>query len=130
MTFKEALSKIETSQPPSYGRGNHKYSSVWEPGEKVPSKTFRVHLTTRTLLQVWKLCRDWLTSEHNKILDILKLGCTLPNLANIFLHESITANFYSSKQRDQNLLDKIREPLVGGPSLFFPKNCSGRDPDS
>ena len=99
-------------------------------GEKSTFKIFRVHLTKQTLLKVWKLCRNWLTSDRNKTLDILKLGCTLPNIAKIFLHESITANFYPSKERDPNLLDKIREPLVGGPSLFFPKNCSGRDPDS
>ena len=31
---------------------------------------------------------------HDKNIDMLKLGCTLPNLANICLHKSTDAEFY------------------------------------
>ena len=31
---------------------------------------------------------------HNKKIDKLKLGCTLPGLANICLHKSTTAKIY------------------------------------
>ena len=33
---------------------------------------------------------------HDKDIDMLKLGCTLPNLANICLHKSTDAKFYPS----------------------------------
>ena len=32
--------------------------------------------------------------HHNKGFDVLKLGCTLPNLANIFLHKSTESKIY------------------------------------
>ena len=48
---------------------------------------------------------------------MLKLGCTLPNLANICLHKSTDANFYPFTEGDKDLLEKIREDVVGGPSI-------------
>ena len=48
-----------------------------------------------------------------------KLGCTLPNLANICLHSSTNAKFYPFTENDRDLLNKIREDMVGGPSIVF-----------
>ena len=56
---------------------------------------------------------------HDKNIDMLKLGCTLPNLANNCLHKSTDANFYPFTVGDKGLLDKIREDVVGGPSIVF-----------
>ena len=56
---------------------------------------------------------------HKKGIDMLKLGCTLPNLANICLHKSTSANFYPFTETDKDLLQKIREDMVGGPSIVF-----------
>ena len=50
---------------------------------------------------------------------MLKLGCTLPNLANICLHQSTDAKFYPFTEGDQDLLEEIREDVVGGPSIVF-----------
>ena len=50
---------------------------------------------------------------------MLKLGCTLPNLANICLHKSTDAKFYPFTERDKDLLRKNREDVVGGPSIVF-----------
>ena len=43
---------------------------------------------------------------HDKDIDMLKFGCTLPNLANICLHISTEANFYPFTEGDQDLLEK------------------------
>ena len=56
---------------------------------------------------------------HKKEIDVLKLGCTLPNLANICLHTSTSAKFYPFTETDKDLLQKIREEMVGGPSIVF-----------
>ena len=56
---------------------------------------------------------------HKKKIDMLKLGCTLPNLANICLHKSTSAKLYSFTETDIDLLQKIREDMVGGPSIVF-----------
>ena len=55
----------------------------------------------------------------NKAIDMLKLGCTLPNLTNICLHKSIGSKFYPFTGSDKDLLEKIREVMVGGPSIVF-----------
>ena len=60
-----------------------------------------------------------LVFHHKKGIDMLKLGCTLPNLANICLHKSTNAKFYPFTEADKDLLQKIREDMVGGPSIVF-----------
>ena len=56
---------------------------------------------------------------HQKEIDMLRLGCTLPNLANICLHKSTDSKFYPFTESDKELLEKIREDTVGGPSIVF-----------
>ena len=51
---------------------------------------------------------------YNKGIDMLKLGGTLANLANICLKNH---NFFPFVEADKDLLDKIREDLTGGPSI-------------
>ena len=60
---------------------------------------------------------------HDKDIDMLKLGCTLPNLANICLHKSTDAKFYPFTEGDKDLLGKIREDVVGGPSIVFTRKA-------
>ena len=60
---------------------------------------------------------------HNKGIDMLKLGCTLPNLANICLHKSTDSIFYPFTESDKDLLGEIREDMVGGPSIVFKRKA-------
>ena len=50
---------------------------------------------------------------------MLKLGCTLPNLANICLHKYTISRFYPFTETDKHLLQNIREDMVGGLSIVF-----------
>ena len=56
---------------------------------------------------------------HDKDIDMLKLGCTLLNLANICLYKSTDSKFYPFTEGDKDVLEKIREDVVGGPSIVF-----------
>ena len=60
---------------------------------------------------------------HNKSIDTLKLGCTLPNLANICLHKSTDSKFYPFTESDKDLLEKIREDMFGSPSFVFTRKA-------
>ena len=60
---------------------------------------------------------------HDKDIDMSKLGCTLPNLANICLHKSTGAKFYPFMEGDKVLLGKIREDVVGDPSIVFTRKA-------
>ena len=54
---------------------------------------------------------------------MIKLGCTLPNLANICLHKPTDSKFYPFTDSDKDLLEKIWEDLVGGPSIVFTRKA-------
>ena len=56
---------------------------------------------------------------HEKDVDMLKLSCTLPNLANICLHKSTDTKFYPFTEAKQVISEKIREDVVGGPFVFL-----------
>ena len=60
---------------------------------------------------------------HDKDIDMLKLGFTLPNLANICLHKWTDAKFYPFTEGDKDLLEKIGEVVVGGPSIVFTRKA-------
>ena len=60
-----------------------------------------------------------ITFYHEKGIDMLKLGCTLPNQANICLHKSTDANLFPFTEKDKDLFDKSREDVFAGPSIVF-----------
>ena len=57
---------------------------------------------------------------HYKVIGMLKLGCTLPNLANICLHNH---KFYPFFEGDKDLCEKIREDMTGDPSIVFTRKA-------
>ena len=50
---------------------------------------------------------------------MLKLGCILPDLANICLHKSTDYRFYLLLSKDKDLFEKIWENMTRGPSIVF-----------
>ena len=56
---------------------------------------------------------------HQKEIDMLKFACTLPSLANICLHKTTDSKFYPFTENDKELLEKIRQDTIGGPSIVF-----------
>ena len=61
---------------------------------------------------------------YDKDVDLLKLSCTLSNLANTCLYKSTDAKFYPFKEGDKDLLEKFREDVVGGPSIVFTRKAA------
>ena len=55
---------------------------------------------------------------------MLKLGCILLNLANVCLHSSTSAKFHLFTEGDEDLLSKVRENMVGGPSLVCARKAT------
>ena len=60
---------------------------------------------------------------HNRGIDNLKFGYTLPNSANICLHESRNSKIYPFTESDKDMLWQIREDMVGGPSIVFTRKA-------
>ena len=54
---------------------------------------------------------------HKRDVHMLKLVCTLPNLASICLHKATDAKFYPFTEGDEELLGKFQEGVVAGQSI-------------
>ena len=67
--------------------------------------------------------KKMLAFDHRKGIDMLKLGCALPILANTCPHKSTNAKIYPFTETDKDLLQKIREEMVGSPSIVFTRKA-------
>ena len=54
---------------------------------------------------------------------MLNLGYTIPNFANICLHKTTFFKFYPFTESDKDLLEKIREDMVGALSIVFTRKA-------
>ena len=82
-------------------------------------ETFYADTTTKTLSQHWTQCKKCLFFITKKRIDMLKLGCALPYLANICLHRYTSAKIYPFTENDKDLLQTSQEDMVGGLSIVF-----------
>ena len=60
---------------------------------------------------------------HNKGVDMLKLGRTPPNLANICLQNSTNNKLYPFVEADKDFHDKIHKDMTGGPYIVFTRKA-------
>ena len=89
-------------------------------------KTFRDFLcwyNNKDVVPTLKAMMKMMEFYHGQKVDMLKLGCTLPNLANICLHKSMDRKFYPFIEADKDLHEKIRSEMTGGPSIVFTRKA-------
>ena len=118
----EALSKKKLSKPPPSGEENYQYLlDIWN--QESTFKDFLRWYNNKDVVPTLEAMQKMLAFYHKKGIDLLKLGCTLPNLANICLHKSTSAKFYPFTETYKDLLEKIREDMVGSPSIVFTRKA-------
>ena len=61
--------------------------------------------------------------HHNRGIDMLNLGCTLRNFANVCLIKSSDWKVHPFNETDTNLLEKVLEKMVGGPSKVLTREA-------
>ena len=111
------------SKPPT-GAENYSYlQSIWVSEGRKPFKAFLTWYNNKDVVPTLEAMQKMIEFYHQKEIDMLKLGCTLPNLANICLHKSTDSKFYRFTENDKDLLEKIREDMVGGPSIVFTRKA-------
>ena len=122
--LKEALSKLELSKLPPSGEKNYQFLlDIWNQENMCTVKDFLRWYNNKDNVPTLEAMRKMLAFFHKKGIDMLKLGCTLPNLANICLHKSTSAKFYPFTETDKDLLQKIREVMVAGPSIVLTRKA-------
>ena len=124
MTFTEASLKTKLSQPPPIGEENFQYLiTVGEQGNMCSFKDVLRWNKDKVNVQMLESMQKMVDFQHNKSIEMLKLRYLLPNLASLCLHKSTAANFYLFTERNKELLEKICEDMVGGPSIVLTRKA-------
>ena len=123
LTTEQAVLRLKLSKPPPTGNDDcHYLPQIWKQEQRSSLTDFLRWYNNKdepTLEAMQKMIAFY----HDKDIDMLKLGCTLPNLANICLHKSTDANIYPFTEGDKDLLEKIRDDVVGGPCIVFTRKA-------
>ena len=86
-------------------------------------KDFLRWYSNKDIVPTLEAMQKMLAFYYKKGIDMLKLACTFPNLANICLHNYTSAKFYPFTERDKNFLQNFRENIVGGLSIVFTRKA-------
>ena len=124
ITEEQALKKLGLKTKPATGLENYNYlKSIWEQEKMTTFRDFLRWYNNKDVVPTLDAMQKMIEFYHDKGIDMLKLGCTLPNLANICLHKSTDYKFYPFFSSDSDLLEKIREDMTGGPSIVFTRKA-------
>ena len=124
LTTEQAVVKLKLSKQPPTGIENYQYlQQIWKQEQMSPFKAFLHWYNNKDVVLTLEAMQKMIAFYHDKDIDMLKLCCTLPNLANICLHKSTDAKFYPITEGDKDILEKIREDSVGGPSIVFTRKA-------
>ena len=105
--------------PPTGTKNSSYLQSAWENINIQSFSDFLKWYNNKDDVPTLEAMQKTIEFYHNKGIDILKLGCTLPNLANVCLQNSTDSKFYPFTESEKDLQEKIREDMVGGPSIFL-----------
>ena len=124
LTTKRGLVKLKLSKPPLTGIENYQYlQQIWKQEQMSSIKDLLRWYNNKDVVPTLEAMQKRIVFYHSKDIDMLKLGCTLPNLANNCLHKSTDAKFHPFTEGHKDLLGKIREDVVGGPSIVFTRKA-------
>ena len=122
LTTEQAVAKLRMDRSPPTVAENYSYLQSILVSEGMQFfKNFLMWYNNTDVVPTLEAMQKVIEFYHQKEVDMLKLGCTLPNLANICLHKSTDSKFHPFTEGDKDLLEKIREDMVGGPSIVFPR---------
>ena len=123
-TTEHAVVKIKLSKLPPTQIANYQYlQPIWKQEQMGSFKDFSRWYNKKNVVPTLEAMQKMIAFYHDKDIDMLKLGCTLSNLANICLHKSTDVNFYPFTEGDKDLLEKIHEDVAGGPSIVFTRKA-------
>ena len=124
LTTEQSVAKLRTDRIPPTGGEIYSYlQSVPEKNNIQYFSDFLKWYNNKDVVPTPEPLQKMIEFYHNKVFAMLKLGCALPNLANICLLESTGSKFYPVTESDNVLLEKIQQDMVGGPSVVFTRKA-------
>ena len=95
LTTEQAVAKLRKDRTPPTGAENYTcLQSVWGNNNMQNFSDFLKWCNKKDVVPILEAMQKMTEFYHNKGIDMLKLGCTLPNLANVCLHKSTDSKFY------------------------------------
>ena len=122
LTTEQAVVKLKPIKPTPFGIVNYQYLQQIRKLEQMSSFKDSLH-NNKDVVPTLEAMQKTIDFYHDKDIDMLRLGCTLPNLANICLHKYTDAKFYPLTEGDKDLSEKVWEDFVGGPSTVFTRKA-------
>ena len=120
LSSEQAVCKLRLNKIPLTGDENYAYlRSIWLSEGMKSVKDFLMWYNNKDVVPTLEAMQKMIEFFHQKEIDMLILGCILPNLANICMRKSTDSKFSPFTESDKDLLEKIREDMVGGPSIVF-----------
>ena len=120
----QAVVKLKLSKPPPTGIENYQYlQQMWKQEQMNSFNDFLRWCNKKYVVPTLEAMQKMIAFYHDKDNDMLKLGCTLPNRANICLHKSTDAKFYAFTEGDKDFFEKIRADVFGGPFIVFTRKA-------
>ena len=117
LTTELSVAKLRLDKKPPTGAENYSYlQNVWEKNNMQYCLDFLKCYNIKYVFPTVEAKQNLIEVYHNKGIDRLKPGCTLPKLAFICLLKSTGSNVYPSTESDKVLVEKIREGMIGGPT--------------
>ena len=94
MTKEQAVVKLKLSKQPPTGVENYQYLQQIRKHQQMSSfEHFLRWYNKKDVVLTLEATQRLFNSHHDKGIDMLKLGCMLPNLANICLNVSTDTKF-------------------------------------
>ena len=120
----QAVAKLRMDRIPPTDAENCSYlQNVWENNNMQNFSDFLKWYNNKDDVPTLKAMQKVIEVYNNKGINMIKLGCILPNLAKLCLHKSTDSKFHPFTESDKDLLQKIREDMVGGPSINFTRKA-------
>ena len=124
LSSEQAVCKLRLNKIPPTGDENYAYlRSIWVSEGMKSFKDFLMWYDNKDVVPTPEAMQKMIEFYHQKEIDMLKLGCTLPNLATICLLKSTDSKFYPFTESDKDLLEKLHEDVVAGPSIVFTRKA-------
>ena len=113
LSSEQAVIKLKLSTPPPTGIENYHYlEQIWKQEQMSWFKVFLRWYNNEDVVPTLEAMQKIIAFYHDKSIDILKLGCTLPNLANICLTNLPMQNFIPSQRQIKTYWKKFEKTLL------------------
>ena len=124
MTAEQAVAILKLSKMPLKWVENYQYlQKTWKQELMSSFRDFLRWYNNKEGVPILEAMQKMITFYHKKNDDLLNLGFTSPNLAITSLLKPTYAKFHPITERDKDLLQTIRDNMLGGPSIVFTRKA-------